>query len=308
MRKHAIIATAAVCAAASLAAQRGTPTPPLVPANATVRVSDHVWVIPDGNVPMVPNVGIVVGSTATLVIDTGMGPRNAETVLREVAKVSPRPVAYLVTTHFHPEHAAGASLFTTATYVIPRVQQEDLDELGTRFIANFSRMSPAHESLLRDATVRRADTLFDREHTLSLGDISVRLMAVGPTHTRGDTIAFVEGDRVLFSGDVVMGRNVLSFSQQSSPAAWLKAFDTLEALSPRVIVPSHLEMGDASLIGQDRRLITSIQARVRDLKAAGQTSDQIASTVTAETSRALAGWANLNRVGGVVRAIVAEAP
>ena len=49
------------------------PRPPLVKEGTTVRISEHVWVIPDEKVPMVPNVGIIVGSRATLVVDPGMG-------------------------------------------------------------------------------------------------------------------------------------------------------------------------------------------------------------------------------------------
>jgi hypothetical protein len=48
------------------------PAPPLVKEGKTVRISEHVYVIPDELVPMVPNVGIVVGSRATLVVDPGM--------------------------------------------------------------------------------------------------------------------------------------------------------------------------------------------------------------------------------------------
>src|SRR6478609_11753409 len=52
------------------------PAPPMVRENATVKLTDHVWAIPDFNVGLVPNVGIIVGSKATLVVDTGLGPRN----------------------------------------------------------------------------------------------------------------------------------------------------------------------------------------------------------------------------------------
>ena len=51
--------------------------PPLVKEDTAVKVSDHVFVIFDDNVRFVPNVGIVVGDTATLVVDTGLGPRNS---------------------------------------------------------------------------------------------------------------------------------------------------------------------------------------------------------------------------------------
>src|ERR1700756_1365725 len=61
---------------------------PFIRENATVRVSDHVYVIPDFNVGLVPNVGIIVGSRATLVVDSGLGPRNGRTVVSEMNKVS----------------------------------------------------------------------------------------------------------------------------------------------------------------------------------------------------------------------------
>ena len=66
----------------------GNLPPPMVKEGVTAKLGPHSYVIPDGNVVLVPNVGIVVGSKATLVVDTGMGPRNGAAVMREVAKVS----------------------------------------------------------------------------------------------------------------------------------------------------------------------------------------------------------------------------
>jgi len=82
-------------AAASAFAQPAVVPDPLVKENATVKVAAHTYVIPDGNVPLVPNVGIVIGSRATLVIDPGLGRRNGETVLREVRWRSGVPVLIL---------------------------------------------------------------------------------------------------------------------------------------------------------------------------------------------------------------------
>ncbi len=69
------------------------PTPPLIREGATVKLTDHVWAIPDFNVGLVPNVGIVVGSKATLVVDTGLGPRNGEAIVREMKKLAPTPMS-----------------------------------------------------------------------------------------------------------------------------------------------------------------------------------------------------------------------
>src|SRR5215204_5187490 len=96
---RSILATAAALLGAviifpAVSAQRGPAPDPLVRENATVKLADHTYVIPDANVGMVPNVGIVVGSRATLVIDPGLGRRNGDTVLREVAKVSKNADVY----------------------------------------------------------------------------------------------------------------------------------------------------------------------------------------------------------------------
>jgi len=113
---------------ATVFAQRGPAGPaldPLVKENATVKVGAHTYVIPDGDVPLVPNVGIVVGSRATLVIDPGLGRRNGETVLREVAKVSKNTQLYIASTHFHAEHTTGSLAFPpTAKYVNSTIQEK----------------------------------------------------------------------------------------------------------------------------------------------------------------------------------------
>src|SRR5678815_2676223 len=111
----------ALMSTAAILAQRagGAPAvPPLVRENVTEKISDHVFVIPDNSVSMVPNIGIIVGSRATLVVDTGLGARNGQTVVREMQKVSKTPQLYLATTHFHPEHDLGAGGFPANTQMI----------------------------------------------------------------------------------------------------------------------------------------------------------------------------------------------
>ena len=50
----------------------------------TVKISDNVWAIMG-----FPNIGIVVGTRATLVVDTGLGPANGATIARVAAKLAP---------------------------------------------------------------------------------------------------------------------------------------------------------------------------------------------------------------------------
>jgi glyoxylase-like metal-dependent hydrolase (beta-lactamase superfamily II) len=116
-----------------------------VPENATKRVSEHVY-----SISGFPNIGIVVGTRATLVIDTGMGARNGAVVVREAEKLAKSPNLYLTTTHFHPEHAAGEQAFPPRTVIIrPAVQQEEMEKRGNEFIEMFRSRSAANKELLQ---------------------------------------------------------------------------------------------------------------------------------------------------------------
>jgi glyoxylase-like metal-dependent hydrolase (beta-lactamase superfamily II) len=299
---------AAMCLAASaagmaLASAQAPPPDPLVKENATVKLSDHVYEIPDLNVGLVPNVGIVVGRRATLIVDTGLGPRNGETVVREMNKVSRTAEVFVVSTHFHPEHALGEAAFPPAARIVrARAQQQDIDEFGLALAKQFAARSPLTAELLRDAAFRKVDILFDRDYALDLGGVQVRLMSVGPTHTRGDTVAWVEGDRILFAGDVVMNHRFLSFaSPYSSVTTWLRDFDELERLRPVRIVPSHGAVGDGSLIDEQRRVLKAIQARALALKREGKTADEAARIVQAEFQASHSDWTGPAQAGAAAR-------
>ena len=281
---------------------------PLVKENVTVKVSDHVYVIPDGDVPLVPNVGIIVGTRATLVVDTGLGPRNGQTILRELAKVSRNADVYVVSTHFHPEHALGEAAFPASARIIrSQAQQKDIDEFGLALAVTFSRRSPLTADLLKDVQFRRADELFDREKELDLGGVRARIFWLGPTHTRGDTLIFVEGDRVLFAGDVVMNNRFLVFaSSYSSVQAWLTSLDRLDPLHPSRVVPSHGAMGNASLIEKDRGYLKLLQARVRELKNQGKSSDEAADLVSSELQAKYPDWTGADFIPAAVKAAYAE--
>jgi glyoxylase-like metal-dependent hydrolase (beta-lactamase superfamily II) len=291
---------------------QATPAPPdpLIKAGTTVQLSPHVHAIPDASVPLVPNVGIVVGDRATLVIDSGLGTRNGQIVLAEVAKVSRNADLYVISTHQHPEHALGEGAFPpTAKLIRARAAQQDVDELGLGLAETFSRRSAMTAELLKGAQYRKADILFDREHSLDLGGVRVRMLALGPTHTRGDVAIFVEGDRVLFAGDIVMNRTFLAFaSPASSVRAGLAALDRLSALAPQRIVPSHGGIGDASLIDLDRAYLATLQNRVRELKAQGQSADQAVQAVTRELQSKYPDWTNGARLEPAVRSAFNEAP
>lgn len=302
-------ALAASPAARQAPAGGATPPPPLIRENATVKLSDHVWAIPDFNVGLVPNVGIIVGTKATLVVDTGLGPRNGEAIAREMKKVSKNSEVYVVTTHYHPEHSLGAGAFSGAKLVMTRVQQQEMTEVGKAIQDTFASRSPLNKELLSGVPYPTPDILFDREHRLDLGGVHVRLLWRGPAsmHTRGDTMVFVEEDRVLFTGDVVMSQRFLAAQNTSSLTTWIAVLDELTALKPAHVVPSHGKLGDATLIARDRTFIQAVQTRVGALKRDGKSIDEAVAAVVAEIAPQYPEFGNPTNAGAMARAAYAEA-
>jgi glyoxylase-like metal-dependent hydrolase (beta-lactamase superfamily II) len=112
----------------------------------------------------------------------------------------------------------------------------------------FRAMSPLNAELLKDAQFRKADITFKDAYDLDLGGVRVRMMAMGFNHTKGDTAFFVEPDAVLFSGDIVMTRLPNVTGPESRVKQWMSSLDKLEALKPKLIVPSHGPTGTAGMI------------------------------------------------------------
>ena len=256
----------------------------LVREGVTEKLTAHVWAIPDGSASLVPNVGIVVGSKAVLVIDTGMGARNAHTVLKEVAKVGAGKPIYIVTTHVHPEHDMGAHAFPQDSKLLRSKDQVAAIAAGagTSLVPLFSSRSDLNKELLADAKHREADVVFERDYSLQLGGVTAKLQAMGTNHTLGDTVVLVDG--VLFTGDIAMKPQPMFTNPSATITHWLASLDTLEALQPQRIVPSHGPFGGVELIEGYRGYLTRIRSRTAALKKAGKTLDETLQIVTQEMS------------------------
>jgi cyclase len=257
----------------------------------TNALSPHVWAI-FGN----PNIAIVAGTKATLVVDTGLGRRNGAFIASEVSKVHKGAKLFLTTTHAHAEHSSGQDGFPPDTVVIrPKVQQQELDETGAAGIETFRSRNDTNRELLADARIGKSDILFDDQLTVDLGDVTARLLWFGPAHSNGDMLVFVEPDGVLVSGDVVQNKAGVGLSgSRSTIKSWLAVLDKVAALTPTLILPDHSQPGDGKLIAEQRAFLTDLQERIQALKHEGKNAEEAAHLISAEFQSRYAGWTRLN--------------
>lgn len=263
----------------------------------TTKVSDHVWAIMG-----FPNIAIVVGARATLVVDTGLGPKNGATAARVAQKLAPANRIFLTTTHFHPEHAAGEPGFPAGTVLIRNNKQEEEMALhGEELLNVFRNISPANKELLAGLKLRTPDVTFDQEARVDLGGgVTARLLWFGEAHTKGDELIFVEPDRTLISGDVVQNKTMpMIFGDGGTPTRWLATLDKIAALNIAVVLPDHSAVGDGSLVAAERALIADIRTRALALKRQGVSADDAGKQVSAALKAAHPDWPNTNAAGFV---------
>ncbi len=293
----AIVAAGVVTAISSLAQNQP------VLGEDTVKVSDHVWAIMGW-----PNIGIVVGTNATLVVDTGLGPRNGATIAKAAKRLAPNNKLYLTTTHFHPEHASGDAGFPAGTILIrDKVQQEEMDQHGVEMIQMFAGRNEQQKELLATAKLRTPDETFDREKVLDLGGgVKARLLWFGGAHTKGDELTLVEPDKTLISGDVVQNKVVPNiYGAGGTPARWIAVLDQTAKLGVLHVLPDHSAVGDGSLIGQEKAFISDLRTRALDLKRQGVSADDAGRQLTAEFKTKYPDWP-INNLAGFVRSVYAE--
>jgi glyoxylase-like metal-dependent hydrolase (beta-lactamase superfamily II) len=269
----------------------------------TVKVSDHVWAIMG-----FPNIGIVVGRNATLVVDTGLGPRNGATAAKVAKELAPNNKLYLTTTHFHPEHAAGEPGFPAGTILIrDKVQQDEMNKHGEEMINLFANRNDQQRELLANVKLRPADETFDKERKVDLGGgVAALLLWFGGAHTKGDELIFVAPDKTLISGDVVQNKVVPNiFRDGGTPSSWIAVLDEVAKLGALHVLPDHSAVGDGSLVAKEKAFITDLRTRALDLKGQGVSADDAGKQLTVEFKTKHSDWP-INNLTNFVKSIYAE--
>ncbi|KZB88712.1 MBL fold metallo-hydrolase [Amycolatopsis regifaucium] len=232
---------------------------PAVEPGQAVEIARDLVVIPNHGVDLVPNIGVIGGAHSVLVVDTGLGPRNAEKVLTFAAEQARGRRLYLTTTHFHPEHAFGAQVFADhATYLVNSAQAADLVHKGPAYLDMFRGLGTPVARNLEGVDLVAPDVVYDEAHELDLGGRIVRLAATGRAHSKGDQVVTVPDAGVLFTGDLVETGQFAIFpwfppyDTDVSGQRWIEVLRRLDAAGPDLVVPGH---GDVS----GRRVLTDVR-------------------------------------------------
>jgi glyoxylase-like metal-dependent hydrolase (beta-lactamase superfamily II) len=184
-----------------------------------------------------PNTGVVVGDDCAMVIDTQATPVMAADVIRHIRTVTDRLIKYVVMSHYHAVRVLGASAYGASEVIASEDTRDLIVERGAEDmkseIERFPRLFRAVETI---PGLTWPTLTFKGEMTVWLGKLEVRLMQLGRGHTKGDTVAWLPQQKILFSGDLVE-YGATAYAGDAYFRDWPATLDRVEALGARAIVP-----------------------------------------------------------------------
>lgn len=284
---------------------------PLVDVGGAQEIARDVVVIPNQCVPLVPNIGLIGGTQSVLVVDTGVGPRNAAKVLEFALEYAGGRRLYLTTTHFHPEHAFGAGTFQPeATYLVNQAQADDLAAKGPGYLEMFRGLGENVARELEGVELARPDTVYAGGYALDLGGRIVQLEGTGRAHSNGDQVVTV--DDILFTGDLVEAGQFAIFpwfpphDTDVSGIRWLAVMDRLVARKPGTVVPGHGDLGGTDLLTSTRDYLQVLRDETWRRRDSSATEETIVEEVTAVMLQRHPEWTGQEWIDKGIRCLCSE--
>jgi cyclase len=272
-------AAALTFAPGSLTARQGSPSstrPPGTnyksPAFTFNKIADGVYhAIGTGSLVVMSNAAIIEGDTDVLVVDSHVSPGGAWALQEELKAITPKPIRWVVNSHFHFDHSHGNQIYG------PEVQIIGHEFARQMMAAGKSQDSPAREFFVggipntikmlegRLANAKTQDERAQIENALSVqrnhlegtnavkptpptmtltqtltlhrGSREIRIMFLGRGHTAGDVVVYLPKERIVATGDLLIEGP--SYMGDAFFTEWIQTIETLKGLDFETVLPGH---------------------------------------------------------------------
>jgi glyoxylase-like metal-dependent hydrolase (beta-lactamase superfamily II) len=292
----AALAILAAPAAAAPAAAQG-PAQPALPF-VLKQVGPGVYAAIDGPAHKAgSNAGFVIGDDGVLVVDSFFTPDAARALLSEIHRLTPKPIRYVVNTHYHVDHTGGDQVLKDAGAIIIAhrnvrawVRTDNIHLLG-------DRITPALKSQIEALPLPDVGT--DTGMTIWLGSRKI-VIGTGLGHTGGDLTIFVPDARVLFCGDLLWNRvppNLIDGSVKEWTATDA-AFAAMPDASQVRFVPGHGDIADVKDVEESRAYLVDLQRLVGEGRGASLEGEALAQYVTPRLRALHPDWPISDRAAG----------
>ena len=228
------------------------------------------------------NAGLVVDGEASLLVDTLFDLRLTREMLATMADAAPAAahIGTLVNTHANGDHCYGNQLVSGAEILASRACAEEMGAVPPALLAsmleNADQLGEAGAFFARvfspfdfhGIDVTAPTSTFEGELERRVGDKRVRLIEVGPAHTRGDVLVHLPDDRVVYTGDILFA-DAHPIIWEGPVDNWIRACDAIAGMQVEIVVPGHGPVCDLEKVRRLREYLAYIEREARARFEAG---------------------------------------
>jgi cyclase len=267
------------------------------------------------------NAAIFVRSKDVVVVDTHSKPSAAASLISQMKReVSPKPVRYVINTHFHWDHTQGSHAYRATgekvDFIASAATKELMEKLSVArmkasvglaphqidvlseraarstsaaekaFCADQIRQLKAYQAELANYTPELPNITFDKSYLLRDPAYDLHLEFHGHAHTAGDVFVYCPQERAIATGDVIHG--FLPFIADGFPRIWPGTIDSVGQADFRSIMPGHAALQtDRTVMTNLRNYIEELTGKVEQGKKAGLTVAEMQQRITVASLRSL---------------------
>ncbi|MFB7262693.1 MBL fold metallo-hydrolase [Streptomyces nojiriensis] len=229
----------------------------------------YAYVQPDGGWCL-NNAGFVTDGDRTLLVDTAATERRALALRAAIVAAGVPLPRTVVNTHHHGDHTYGNGVFAPEALILGHDN------------ARSEQLAAGHQlELIWPATdfgavdIVPPDLTYSDRATLHVGATEVRVVHPGVAHTTGDSVVWLPGQRVVFTGDLVFAGGT-PFLAMGSLAGSLRALELLRSLDAETVVPGHGPLTDPSAYDSTERYLRYVAELAREGRAKGLSPLEVA--------------------------------
>ena len=213
------------------------------------------------------NAGIIVGKDGIVVVDTLISAKQAQRFIKDIRKISSKPILYVIDTHHHLDHTFGNVEFAKlgAVIVAHANCKQNMIKNGEDTLKNIKEYGLTPEQMEGTEIAYPTLTFTDRM-SIDLGDESVDLIYVAPSHTTGNILVRIPDKKVLFTGDILF-TDFHPYMADSDIPGWIRNLDYIETLDVERIIPGHGPLSDKKDISDMKNYLIAFDTKAKELAA-----------------------------------------
>jgi cyclase len=313
MRRRLLLALAVAALAGVAWIQAQTPARPL--AHRFEKLADGVYAaLPNGTVNVVSNSTVIINDTDVVIVDAHATPAAARALIDDVKTLTPKPVSYLIDTHYHWDHAHGNQAFVpigaqiigheyvrqmlltntlesrsyrsfvdpvpAQTENIRRQLAVETDPAKKPAIEQRLKVQEAYADALKEITPTPPTMTYATRMSMFRGSREIQLLFLGRGHTGGDTVVYLPKEKIIATGDLVVGSLPFMYMGDGFVNEWPDTMEKILQIDFETIVPGHGDpFKDKDRIRKYQSYLRDLWKQAGDLKKQGLSSDDAAKRI-----------------------------